>query len=88
VIAVGILTALSIRSRRGVTSATAHLAQAVGASIAALAVSILTFDAFHYRILTASLFLLLGAAGALWRLTAAKPGWERRGLDPWTAHRT
>jgi O-antigen ligase len=88
VIAVGILTALSIRSRRGVTSATAHLAQAVGASTAALAVSILTFDAFHYRILTASLFLLLGAAGALWRVSAPKPEWERQGVLPLTADRT
>jgi polysaccharide biosynthesis protein PslJ len=46
----------------------AHLGQALAASIAALSISALTFDAFFYRILTGLLFLLLGAVGALWRL--------------------
>jgi hypothetical protein len=49
------------------------LGNALAASIAALGVSLLTFDAFHYRILTGSLFLLLGSVGALWRLHGTGP---------------
>jgi O-antigen ligase len=44
-----------------------HLALAIAACIAAFVISLTTFDAFHYRILTGSLFLLIGASGALWR---------------------
>jgi polysaccharide biosynthesis protein PslJ len=66
----GIVVSLCIRSFPGVDAATGHLGRAVAASIAALSVSLLTFDAFHYRILMGTLFLLLGTAGALWRLTA------------------
>lgn len=51
------------------TEETRHLGFAIAASIAGLAISMITFDAFFYRILTSLLFLLMGAAGALWRLT-------------------
>lgn len=47
---------------------TQHLGQALAASLAGLLVCLYTFDAFHYRIFTAVLFLLLGVVGALWRL--------------------
>lgn len=47
---------------------TRHLGQAIAGSLAGLLVCLYTFDAFHYRIFTAVLFLLLGAAGVLWRL--------------------
>ena len=68
----GAVVALCIRSLPGADEATGHLGRAVAASIAALGVSLITFDAFHYRILTGTLFLLLGVAGALWRLTSHK----------------
>ena len=44
-----------------------HLGFAVAGSIAGLFISIVTVDAFSYRILTSLLFVLIGAAGALWR---------------------
>ena len=47
---------------------TAHMARGISASLAALGVSYVTFDAAGYNILSGTLFLLLGAAGALWRL--------------------
>lgn len=46
-----------------------QLGQAIVACLAALTVNIATFDAFYYRIFTGLLFLFIGAAGALWRLT-------------------
>lgn len=64
----GIVVALSIRSFDEVDEGTRHLGLAIAASIGSLSISVLTFDAFHYRQLLGSLFLLLGAAGALWRL--------------------
>lgn len=68
ILVVGIASALIARSIPGVDEATGQLCQAVAATTAALAVSLLTFDAFHYRILTGTLFLLLGISGALWRI--------------------
>lgn len=52
-----------------------HLGWAVAASITALMVSTVTFTAFSYHILTFALFLLIGSAGAFYRLTrhAAAP---------------
>jgi hypothetical protein len=64
----GITTGIITARMPGVDPASAHLGQALAASIAALSVSALTFDAFFYRILTGLLFLCLGAVGALWRL--------------------
>ena len=61
-------TAAAVRGLPRVDEATAHLALAITASIAGLAITIVTFDAFFYRILTGTLFLLIGAAGALWRM--------------------
>lgn len=48
---------------------TRHLALAIAAGLAGLLVCMATFDAFFYRMFTGTMFLLLGAAGALWRLT-------------------
>lgn len=58
---------------------TRHLAQAVAGALAALLVCAYTFDAFHYRIFTGVLFLLLGAAGMLWRLE--RPANLRQALE-------
>lgn len=63
-IAAGIITA----RMPDVDPSTAHLSNAVAASIAALSISVVTFDAFFYRILTGMLFLLIGATGAMWRM--------------------
>ena len=68
VLLLGAGCALLVGKLPGIGAEDAHLGQAIAASIIALSVSITTFDAFHYRILTGSLFVLLGAAGALWRL--------------------
>jgi len=68
ILVVALTMALTVRFIPGVDDATGQLSQAVAASTAGLAVSLLTFDAFHYRILTGTLFLLLGIAGALWRI--------------------
>lgn len=73
----GVVVALCVRSLPHTDEATGHLGRAVGATIVGLGVSLATFDAFHYRILTGTLFLLLGVAGALWRLTAAIPPSEQ-----------
>ena len=55
--------------RRARTQAERQLAAALMGSISVLPVSMATFDAFFYRILTGVAFLLIGSAGALWRLT-------------------
>jgi hypothetical protein len=63
-----VLAGLIIARLATVDRDSAHLGQALAASVAGLSVSLFTFDAFFYRILTGTLFLLLGAVGALWRL--------------------
>ncbi len=66
------VTAAHIRRRPGASPETIHLGKALAGSIAAISVSLATFDAFFYRILLFTLFLLIGAAGALWRLTGTE----------------
>ena len=63
-IGTGLWMARSAR-RVAIDEETRHLGQAILASILALASSMATFDAFYYRILYGTLFLLLGAAAAL-----------------------
>jgi O-antigen ligase len=50
-----------------------HMGRAIAASIAAFMISTATFTAFTYRILTFTLFLLIGCAGAFYRLTRDNP---------------
>lgn len=74
VLTVGLLltagvTAAQIRFRSAATAESMHLGRAIAGSIAAIGVSFATFDALFYRILVFTLFLLIGSAGALWRLT-------------------
>lgn len=64
-----IVMAITSKHHRYATPSSVHLGFAIAASIAGLSVSIATFDAFFYHILRGMLFLLLGASGALWRLT-------------------
>jgi O-antigen ligase len=59
--------------RRARSQASYHLGQAIAAPIAGFAVATYTFDALYYPAFTGILFLLIGAAGALWRLEAADP---------------
>jgi O-antigen ligase len=47
---------------------TRYLASAIMGGIVVLPISMATFDAFFYRILMGLAFLLIGAAGALWRM--------------------
>ncbi|ABD10945.1 polymerase [Frankia sp. CcI156] len=58
-----------------------ELGQALTASILAGVASFLTFDALSFALLAGLLFLLIGCAGALWRMTAAPavlaPGGQR-----------
>lgn len=64
-----IVAARTTRHHPGSTRETNHLATALIAGVAGIAVSLATFDAFHYRILTGILFLYIGAIGAIWRFT-------------------
>jgi polysaccharide biosynthesis protein PslJ len=63
-----VLLALAVRALPTADEPTRHLALAIAAGIAGISASLITFDSFHYRILTGTLFLLMGAAGALWRI--------------------
>lgn len=56
---------------RARTEASHHLGQALAAPIAGFAVATYTFDAFFYPAFTGTLFLLIGAAAALWRIEEA-----------------
>jgi O-antigen ligase len=66
---VGCVVGLLVSHRPRATEEWGHMGRAIAAGIAAFAASTLTFTAFSYRILTFTLFLLIGCAGALWRLT-------------------
>jgi O-antigen ligase len=62
------------RARRATPVASERLlAQALAASVAAGGVSLALFDAFSFSSVPATLFLLLGVAGAMLRLTRAVP---------------
>jgi O-antigen ligase len=56
-------------SRIGGDDATRSLGQALAAAIAACMVAAVTFDLMGFGMVTMLLFLLIGCAGALWRLT-------------------
>jgi hypothetical protein len=73
---VGALTATAVQRRPAATVEDGYLGWAIAGGIAGMTISLATFDAFFYRILTFSLFLLLGCAGALWRLTGGPPQQE------------
>ena len=72
---------------------TRHLGQALAASIAVVAVTLVTFDGFSFPMVTLTAFLVLGVTGALWRLTVAEHGMvvhrarthQRRSRDVMTA---
>ena len=66
-IIVGMITGLRVAHAPGTTPELTSLARAMTAGIAAISVSIITFDAFHYRILTGILFLFIGANASLLR---------------------
>jgi O-antigen ligase len=69
--AVGWLTAR--RARAAAADARARdLAQSLAAAIAAAAVSFASFDALSFSIASGLFFLLLGCAGATWRLAGAR----------------
>jgi O-antigen ligase len=68
VLLIAIFTARGAR-RRSTDPRSRHLAQAFVASFAAVVVTFATFDAFGYQMICGSLFLVIGVAGALWRLT-------------------
>ncbi|MDT3443505.1 O-antigen ligase family protein [Pseudofrankia sp. BMG5.37] len=70
---VGLACARGAR-RRAVDPVDRQLGQAIVAGILAAVASCATFDTFGYRQVTFTLFLLVGCAGALWRLTAADRG--------------
>lgn len=94
-ILLSMIMAISSQYHRYATKETRHLGYAIAAAIFGFAVSFGTFDALFFRILLTTLFILFGAAGALWRLTrlpaeapAAStdpdPSASRSGLEPLT----
>ena len=64
---------LAVKYRPYATREQIHMGRVLASSIAAAGVSTVTFDAFHYRIFMGVLFLLLGLAGALWRISGVPP---------------
>jgi O-antigen ligase len=79
VIGTGLALALTVRIHAEATPEMVAMGYALAAAIAGITLSVFTFDAFHYRILTGLLYLCLGAAGALHRLARdhdALPGSE------------
>jgi O-antigen ligase len=73
-IAVAILCCFRV-IRRTSDIDTRYLASAIMGGIVVLPISMATFDAFFYRILMGVAFLLIGAAGALWRMVlGSDPG--------------
>lgn len=50
-----------------------HLGQSIAAALLVLLVTASTFDAFFYHIFVSIMFVLLGCAGALWRLCQDDP---------------
>ena len=67
----GIVTAR--RAARGADPETRRLGYALIGSITAAGVALATFDGFSFRMFTGVFFLLLGMAGALWRIQFAGP---------------
>ncbi len=91
----GYLVARSVRLR-GADEENQHLGQALAAAIASAMVCAATFDSLSFATYSGVLFLLLGLAGALWRLDGGPS--TRRPLtraaaensivaDPWMAPR-
>lgn len=68
VFCVSILACYRAIRRAKADEPTRQLAFAIIAGIAVMPVSMATFDAFFYRILMGLTFVLIGVAGALWRL--------------------
>jgi O-antigen ligase len=56
-------------ARRGPDDASRHLGQALLASITAAFVTSVTFDALSFATYSGTVFVLMGAAGALWRFS-------------------
>lgn len=61
------------------------LAEGVAAALIGFAVASATFDSFSFRQVALLAFLLLGVAGALWRLSRPGSDWpDFRGLGTWS----
>lgn len=65
-----ILTAVTCKRRADERSA--HLGLAIGASLAGITLSFITFDTLGFRQAGGMTFLLLGMAGAVWNLTRGR----------------
>jgi hypothetical protein len=64
------VVAAAWRTGRGKSPDERIAGAALAATILGLSISSYTFDAFYYQILTNLLYLCIGMAGALWRVTA------------------
>lgn len=67
VLLTGVFLARGVRHRGG-DLATRHLGQCIASGLLAAMATMYTFDAFYFHVYSSVLFLLLGCAGALWRL--------------------
>lgn len=79
-IATGFFAARAAR-RASMSSDVRQLCQALAASIAAGGVSFALFDAFSFSSVPGTLFLILGIAGATWRLVRVSPSLSPAALD-------
>jgi O-antigen ligase len=62
--------------RTALDEETRHLGQALASVLVVALVASFTFDSFYFTTFAATLFLALGALGALWRLEHTDPGRE------------
>ncbi len=81
VIVLAVVMAITSQHHEYATPVTRNLGFAIAAGIVALTVSFATFDALFFKILHTTLFLLIGAAGALWRLTRTPSGGPATGVN-------
>ena len=75
VLAVGLVLARGAR-RISTDARTRDLAQALFASLLVATVSFATFDVLSFSLVTGTTFLLLGCAGALWRMERSWAEWR------------
>ena len=71
--AIALYTALAVAHAPHTTEELTHLGRVIAAGLTGIGLSMLTFDAFHYRILTGVLFVFIGASGALLRFASRPP---------------
>jgi hypothetical protein len=66
--------AIGVRHRPFATEDDGSIGQALAAGVLGIFASLFTFDAMSFDLLSGTLFLMIGAIGALWRITGSPHG--------------